>query len=514
MLNLPIKILQTQQIETAQATVEFTGIDTLVAQWDAAKKVTSRHLVLIVNAKSDAGAGHQLLRLRFNGDAGANYHWENFYGAGAAASGGIDTQVSLVIGRIAGNVANTFGGGLCLIPHAFNTSNHKAMLGLAGGVELVVEMRAGRWASTAAITSILVFTEGNFMAGSTIHLGVIDERYLVEEIAGAGDAIFSDIPQGEGDLAIIGYCRGNRALTRDSVDLFVNDDLVAANYWTQLLTYWVAAGSSGAANDSSFGIVTAANATANAFGALALTFPQYTKDNMPHYLALSGFHSTVGPDAMVRAASGRRVNIEPINKIQLTATVGTFVAGSFFSLYRVPKRIIDRQELTAPQATITFDNIPQNFEALMLHVYARSSEAAVADEIAITINDDAVAANYDWQELEGTGAGPPTATQNLASQQLLYIPADNEGAREFGGGNVLIPSYAETDRHKHLVAIHGRQENQVIISSYRWENTDAIVKIVLAPVGGPNFMAGTVVELEGILRKEGLPPDEGMLWGV
>ena len=50
--------------------------------------------------------------------------------------------------------------------------------------------------------------------------------------------------------------------------------------------------------------------------------------------------------------------------------------------------------------------------------------------------------------------------------------------------------------------------------SARWENADAITQIVLRLRDGTNFLAGTVAELEGILRHEGLPAIEGMGFGL
>jgi hypothetical protein len=525
MLNLPIKILQTQQIETAQATVTFANIDTLVAQWDAAKKVTSRHLVVIVNAASPDAVAKRAVEIQLNGDAGANYNHQTLTGEDAVADADRQDGVNYLFEypgltdypfAIPGTTyANAFGGGTILFPHAFNTANHKTALALGGAVEDYVNLVAGRWASVAAITSLVLSLDtGNFAIGSTFHIGVIDERYLVEEqlLAAPGAVTFDNISQGEGDLAVVIYARSVVANILDNLLWEVNDDAVAANYWTQRLSGDGVAAGAATLNNQEFGIIAGDTATVNAFGGGAAIISQYTKGNQPHALSFVGFHSSAGPRALLKINSSRRNNIEPIHKLRFSTNVGTnFLAGSLVSLYRVPKRIIQRVELTAPQATITFANIPQNFEALVLHVYTRSSVAALVDEITITINADAVLANYDFQEL--TGRAIAAAVRNLASQQILYIPADNEGVGEFSGGSALFLAYAETDRHKHIIALHGQQENRVALSSHRWENTNAIATIALS-LGGPNFLAGSVFELEGILRKEGLPPDEGMLWGV
>ncbi len=519
MLNLPIKILKTIQIPADQAGIEFDTIAELVADWDDRKHVVSRHLVLIVNAADDRALDQAFLRMRFNGSVAAVYHQQLISGQGAADVGWqLNAQATIpVMAYLPGaNYANAFGGSIILIPHAFNAVNHKVVLALGGAVEVFIEATVARWAGTAALNTVRLYSDSNLIAGSTISLGVIDERYRVGDeilLAADGTPTWDNIPQGEGDLVVIGYARSDQAAVEDEVLHYINDDATAANYPAQQLDARDAVTNAEQINQEC-AMISGDNATALAFGAFVEVWSQYTKDNQPHFLTQSGYHETSGPTAEVRLMSGRRANIEPINKLHYEPNAGTdFKAGSLFSLYRVPKRIIERQILTAPQAVITFDNIPQNFEALILHVYARTDEGAVDDEIAITINADAVAVNYDWQELTGAAAAV-AAVRNAASQQLMYVPGDNEGTGEFGGGSALFPGYAKTDRHKHILVFDGQQENRVAISSQRWESMVAIVTIALAPVTGANFLAGTIVELEGVMRREGLPPSEGEQWGV
>jgi len=186
MLNLPIKILQTQQIETAQATVTFTNIDTLVAAWDATKHVTSRHLVLIVNAASPDAVAKRAVEIIINGDGGANYNHQWLSGEAAVPDADRrDGRTSLfeLVGTdypfaIPGTTfANAFGGGMIIFPYAFNTTNHKIALGLGGAAEDYVNAIVGRWASAASIVSLAFSPDtGNFATGSTLLFG-LDKRY-------------------------------------------------------------------------------------------------------------------------------------------------------------------------------------------------------------------------------------------------------------------------------------------------------------------------------------------------
>ena len=128
MLNLPYKILGTQTLAAPAASVAFTGIAALVAAWDALAKVTSRHLVLLINAASPDAVAQRDVYLQFNADAGANYNYQTLEGAGAVASAArLSGQNEIALFPIPGTTyANAFGGGKVVIPHAFGAADHTA----------------------------------------------------------------------------------------------------------------------------------------------------------------------------------------------------------------------------------------------------------------------------------------------------------------------------------------------------------------------------------------------------
>jgi len=500
---LPVRILEKITLAAPAASVTFDSISGNVTLWDSLAGVTSRHLVVMVNAASDEVADSRDVNLQFNGDGGANYNWQRINGIAAAAAALRSTGVtSIQTGAIPGtNYANAFGGGTILIPHAFNTSNHKATISLTGAAEERVTTTVGRWADTSAITSANLYPDaGNFVTGSTFILGVVDERYLVEEQQPDGASVtFNAIPQDGHDLVAIGYLRTARAGADDGFRLYFNADEVAGNYFRQWLYGAGAVAASNTANNAYIGQTAGNNATAGAFGVMVTTISQYAEGtNQPHFLSLYGYHESTGATSLTGVTSGRRTNVAAITAVKFRGeTNPNFVAGSLFSLYRVPRYLIDRQELTAPAATITFNNIPQGYEALQLSVYARSSVAAVFETVDQTLNGDAVAANYDFQLLQGSGA-VVTAARNPANRYVVEITGNTAGANEFGGGIITYNQYSSTVGHKHSISIEGRNENTANIFSRRWEDTSAITSIVLTPRVG-NFMAGSVFELVGVM---------------
>lgn len=489
MFNLPLKIIGKTKLSSAAASVTFTLADFTIPSG-------TRHLAVIVNARGDAAAATRSLLLTFNGDSGANYHRQILSAGGAIASAGRDSANSRIDAALvipAANVAaNSFGGGMILIPHYANTANHKAVLSLGGAAEEEVDALAGRWASTSAITSISITLGGNFVANSIFLLCAVDEDYLIEEknLSADGTVTFSNGIPASGDVVGIGYCRTDRAAATDDVDVSVNADVTDANYARQRKSGSGATAAAVAAADRAFiEGVPGDSATANVFGAFVLSISQHANGvKQPHILAISGYHETSGPNSNVADASGRRANIAAYTSLAFNPGAGgtNFKSGSLFSLYHVPKRTIKSTSLSVDTATITHESIANNYEALVESVFARSDVVAATDNLVRSFNNDVTDANYDTQTLTGDGSTVAAAT-SAASRVAAVIPGASAGANVFGGGVGMIPAYAETDRHKHALSIDGAADDIVALRSMRWENTAAITEIDDTPATGPNF---------------------------
>jgi len=516
MLLLPLQVIDRHVTPAGgEASFTFSSIDDLIP-------AGARHLVLIFNAATIGAGDYGDLSLRPNADATADKGHQRIQGVGAGTASAVSNgATSWLCSRIlAGpNFADAYGGGVLLIPHAFNTTNHKVALLLAGAVEHAVNASAFHWPHTDAITSLFIYGITDFIAGSIFTLAIIDEQYNIsEEILDGADGSFTvdNIRQGEGDLLTIGYLRSDQAAVEDEVLHTINDDAVAANYPAQELTGRAAVAAAASPVNQEIGMVSGVNALANDFGALVATYPQFGRGYQPHFLSISGYYESTGPTSEIRAMSGRRDFVEPINKLHYEPNAGTdFKDGSGLWMYRVPKRLIDRQVLTADQARITFANIPQYYEALIIHIWARSTTGEVDDTCAIEINNDAGPVTYDSQRLAASGAAV-VALRSASSPNISTVPGSTDPARSFGGGTLFIPQYNRTDGHKHIVVFDGDAEDILQFYSFRWENTDAItqIELYLTDVGAQEFVAGSVFELEGVLRKEGLPADAGMIIGV
>lgn len=149
-----ITALATTTLASPSATVTFSGIPG-----------TYRDLRLITTVTSTTAAGGFL---RLNGDTVGNYSSVWAYGSGGA------TGSSTFLGSYF-NIQNMYSGNTGLDRWDFldysATDKHKIALNRNDSQGTGAYMQSGRWASTAAITSItLLAGSGNFSAGDTFCL--------------------------------------------------------------------------------------------------------------------------------------------------------------------------------------------------------------------------------------------------------------------------------------------------------------------------------------------------------
>ena len=500
MFNIPTQRLA--KVTVTEPTTDVTlSVNPIVI---AALSFTPRHLVVRVNGRLDGAFTWGSTEIQFNGDTGANYSTQRLEGAGtnatATRANGVTSLYSVIMPGDSA-AANAFGGGEVLIPDALSTRTHKSSIALSGAHELNVRTVAGRWASTAAITSVTIgaFTD-DFMAGSTFELCVVDESFNIDEQIKTGDGTFtvSSIAAADGDLVVIGNLRSDRSGAGDAVVHNINDDGTSGNYAGQAL---YGDNTSAGAFTSTLNIanITGNTATTSAFGVMVGQFSNFADGaNDPAYNFLAGYHAASN-NASVYLYSTRRNNVEAITKLEFSPESSTnFITGSMLSTYAVPKNLITRTELASAASSVTFSSIPQTYDHLELSIYVRGDssgqpEAGFKNEF----NGDTTVANYKRQLIiaSGTTVG---AGQEAAKNEPVDFPTSTATANVFGSIAYSIQNYTKTDRHKHYMVTAGDAgENELRLTSNRWANTAAISSIVFTPSAG-NFIAGSVFTLRGI----------------
>ena len=148
--------LATVTLGSSASSVTFSSIPT---------DGTYRDLVLVFNGTTaiDDGVG-----LRFNADTGSNYSNVRMFGNSGGA--GSDSSTTTRIPTTAGN-SSLRTAFISQVMDYSATDKHKTALTRNNITDNNVAAIAGRWANTAAITSVTVLSPGSTMtAGSTINL--------------------------------------------------------------------------------------------------------------------------------------------------------------------------------------------------------------------------------------------------------------------------------------------------------------------------------------------------------
>lgn len=152
--------LATTTLASSSATVTFSSISGAY-----------RDLRLVIMHTNTGGATQEDSYFRFNGDTGANYSSVYMRGSGGSTNSGSATNNTYLNTYNDSNTENVLTT-LDIMDYSA-TDKHKTTLMRQGSTGAVFAI-AGRWASTAAITSISMtssdFGADSFIAGSTFTL--------------------------------------------------------------------------------------------------------------------------------------------------------------------------------------------------------------------------------------------------------------------------------------------------------------------------------------------------------
>jgi hypothetical protein len=161
-------LISSQTLGSAAASVTFSSIPS-----------TYTDLKLVVSARSSFSSGEGIL-MQFNGSSAANYTYRQLYGGGSSAGSYTPgtAQTSCLVGTMGGTnfTASTFDSVEIYVPN-YTSGNNKSF-----SVDSVAEnnsatvnqidLIAGLWSQTAAITSISLFSynAANFVINSSFYL--------------------------------------------------------------------------------------------------------------------------------------------------------------------------------------------------------------------------------------------------------------------------------------------------------------------------------------------------------
>ena len=149
-------LLDSTTLTSSASSVTFSSLDTVAAGY--------RDLIVACDALGTVF--QQPLELRFNGSA-TDYNYVRMRGTGSASSNSASSIDSIPFA----NIKDT-SRGLCIVQifDFSQTDKHKSVLTRSNTAVLDVQAHAGRWANTAAITSVTILSSSNIAATSTFYL--------------------------------------------------------------------------------------------------------------------------------------------------------------------------------------------------------------------------------------------------------------------------------------------------------------------------------------------------------
>lgn len=169
--------------------------------------------------------------------------------------------------------------------------------------------------------------------------------------------------------------------------------------------------------------------------------------------------------------------------------------------------LIDRIETSSSSASITFNNIPQNYTDLFMVTSVRTtSTSGTMENIKVQVNESA--SSYSYKLLYGAGTEAGTYDQTgggIPSDGIgAYAPTSTSLANTFGSMSVYIPNYAGST-HKSISIDAVAENNATVgfqnISSGIWANTAAITSVKIRSMGSNNLTQYSTASLYGINRQ-------------
>lgn len=199
--------LQSISLTSDTSSVTFSNIDQSYTD-----------LQIVVQGLHDgAGSSVNNWRLQFNGDTGSNYSDTFFIASSTSPTSSRDSNGTVIYAGLIGQTSSTFfpTNIIDILSYSSTTKNKSLLCKGASGSEYM-NLSAGTWRNTSAITSIKFFMSGqNIKAGATFDLYGISPVNAKTTFASGGTNIFYDSSYVYHVFTGTGTFTPNRALTAD-----------------------------------------------------------------------------------------------------------------------------------------------------------------------------------------------------------------------------------------------------------------------------------------------------------
>jgi hypothetical protein len=159
--------------------------------------------------------------------------------------------------------------------------------------------------------------------------------------------------------------------------------------------------------------------------------------------------------------------------------------------------LLERVELNASAASVTFANIPQSgYTDLKVVISSRITDPDAG--ALVYLRPNGLTTNQTLKRLRGTGTAASSA-----SSTIIYSDTDGayNTANTFGNCEFYIPNYTSSD-YKSIsgdgVGENNATESYMIMTASLWSSTSAITSLSFFPSGSSNFVQYSTFSLYGL----------------
>ena len=161
--------------------------------------------------------------------------------------------------------------------------------------------------------------------------------------------------------------------------------------------------------------------------------------------------------------------------------------------------------LSSPGINITFSNIPQTYQDLMLVAFARNTQAVTINGMNLYINTTSQSPNY-WSQTTLTGNGSSVASTRGTTTTIEYgatldMPGSTSTSGVYGSVVYHILNYTNTTTYKTVLGRNANDQNgsgSVQLAAALFSQTAAVTTLQIGAGYGANYSAGTTFALYGV----------------
>jgi hypothetical protein len=157
-------------------------------------------------------------------------------------------------------------------------------------------------------------------------------------------------------------------------------------------------------------------------------------------------------------------------------------------------QIIAQANLTSNAATITLDNLSQDYDTLYMYYSVKTTYNANQDYMLISTN-----VSTDYYRV-GIASNNGISYQSAGTSTMLSC-AGNSVANAFGTGELIINRYSSTTIAKQFgyqSGASGTTSTDQRLGAGRMNSTQAITSITFTPLNIASFVAGSNIYLYGV----------------